>query len=189
MKPDLGVVHGRFQVLHNDHMKYILAAQALCRHLVIGITNPDDRLTRQESVDPHRSAPDANPLTYWERYWMIRQAMHEAGIPYADFSVAPLPINVPQLIPVYTPPKAVFYLTVYDDWGREKHKRFQSLGLKTHVLWEKSPTEKGISGTMVRRLIAENKSIDHLTPSAVARLVRQWNLSDRLPGSGPNRST
>jgi len=39
-----GVVHGRFQVLHNDHVKYLLAGKARCRHLVVGITNPDSPL-------------------------------------------------------------------------------------------------------------------------------------------------
>jgi nicotinamide-nucleotide adenylyltransferase len=38
---ELGVIHGRFQVLHNDHLRYILAGKELCRHLVVGITNPD----------------------------------------------------------------------------------------------------------------------------------------------------
>lgn len=184
MKPELGVVHGRFQILHNDHLKYILAAREQCRHLVIGITNPDPGLTRLEPVDPNRSAPEANPLTYWERYWMIRQTMQEAGVSSEDYSVIPLPINIPELILDYAPPDAVYYLTIYDEWGREKLKRFQALGLKTHVLWEKPSTEKGITGTTIRRLIADNKPIDHLTPPAVARLVREWNLAGRLRSTG-----
>ena len=187
MKPEFGVVHGRFQILHNDHMKYILAGREQCRHLVIGITNPDAGLTRQEPVDPHRSASEANPLTYWERHWMIRQTMQEAGIPLDEYSIIPLPINIPELLLDYVPSDAVYYLTIYDDWGREKLSRFQALGLKTHVLWEKSKNQKGVTGTTVRNLIAENKSIDHLTPPAVARLIRQWNLAERLCGPGSNR--
>jgi hypothetical protein len=188
MKPDLGVVHGRFQILHNDHMRYILAARDQCRHLVIGITNPDAGLTRHEPVDPGRSDPEANPLTFWERYWMIRVTLQETGVQLDAYSIVPLPINVPEKILDYAPPEATYYLTIYDDWGREKLKRLKALGLKTHVLWEKSPDEKGINGTTVRNLIMENKSIDQLTPPAVARLVSEWNLADRLLRSGPNQS-
>ncbi|MHA2009472.1 MAG: nicotinate-nucleotide adenylyltransferase, partial [Promethearchaeota archaeon] len=42
---DLGVIHGRFQVLHNDHIKYLMAGKKLCKYLVVGITNPDPSLT------------------------------------------------------------------------------------------------------------------------------------------------
>jgi len=52
---DTGAIHGRFQVLHNDHMKYLLAGKERCVHLVIGITNPDPILTRADPADPERS--------------------------------------------------------------------------------------------------------------------------------------
>jgi len=44
-KAETGVIHGRFQVLHNDHLKYLMEGMALCDHLVVGITNPDPILT------------------------------------------------------------------------------------------------------------------------------------------------
>ena len=34
---DQGVVHGRFQVLHNDHVRYILMAQKLASQLGLGV--------------------------------------------------------------------------------------------------------------------------------------------------------
>ena len=49
---EVGVIvseHGRFQVLHNDHFKYLMAGKAQCRHLVVGITNPDPTLTRRDA--------------------------------------------------------------------------------------------------------------------------------------------
>ena len=69
---ETGVIHGRFQVLHNDHLKYLMAGKSKCQHLVVGITNPDPTLTGPESADPHRDSPFANPLTYVERYTMVR---------------------------------------------------------------------------------------------------------------------
>ena len=77
---DLGVIHGRFQILHNDHLTYLLAGKQRCHHLVIGITNPDPVHTSEESADPDRGRPDANPLTYYERLVMIRAALVEAGV-------------------------------------------------------------------------------------------------------------
>ena len=43
-----GVINGRLQVLHNDHLKYLLAGKKRCDHLVVGITNPDPTLTRKD---------------------------------------------------------------------------------------------------------------------------------------------
>lgn len=72
---ETGVVNGRFQVLHLKHMEYILAAKMRCRKLYIGLTNPDGRMTGDSVNDQNRSTKAANPLTYFERYEMIKGAM------------------------------------------------------------------------------------------------------------------
>ena len=51
-----GVIHGRFQGLHNGHMEYLLTAKKRCDFLVIGITNflgnaVDSEISR---IDDHR---------------------------------------------------------------------------------------------------------------------------------------
>ena len=148
---ELGVIHGRFQVLHNDHLRYLLAGKNLCRHLIVGITNPDPHLTREDPADQHRHSPLANPLSYWERYHMVRQTLEAAGVEADTFSVVPFPINFPELYCYYVPLNAVFFLSIYDDWGRKKLAMFRSLGLETHILWEVPPKKKGISGSTVRR--------------------------------------
>ncbi|MBU2550669.1 MAG: nicotinate-nucleotide adenylyltransferase [Proteobacteria bacterium] len=176
----LGVVHGRFQVLHYDHLKYILAAKANCRHLVVGITNPDPSLTRPEDADPSRNAPRSNPLTYFERYTLVRHVLAEKGLSWRDFSVTPLPISHPDLYRHYVPLDAVFFLTIYDDWGRRKLERFQALGLKTRILWDKPISEKGITGTRVRTLMAGDGNWEDLVPPAAARLMKKWDIPGRL---------
>jgi nicotinamide-nucleotide adenylyltransferase len=119
---DMGVIHGRFQVLHNDHVRYLLAGKAQCRHLVIGISNPDPTLTREDSADPHRSLPEANPLNYFERYTVVQHAMVEAGMKVAtDFSIVPFPINLPELCGHYVPLDGTFFLTIYDHNGEGKN--------------------------------------------------------------------
>lgn len=184
---DVGVIHGRFQVLHNDHLRYLLAGKALCRHLVVGITNPDPTLTRERSADPHRSRPEANPLTYYERQALVRAALGDAGVPAAAFTVVPLPIHFPELYGHYVPLDAVFILSIYDDWGREKLRQFQELGLTTHVLWDEPPEAKGISGSEVRRRMARGEPWELLVPPSVAAILNQGNISDRLRGlcAGP----
>ncbi len=180
MKAETGVIHGRFQVLHNDHLKYLLAGKELCEHLVVGITNPDPMLSREEETDHHRSSPQANPLTYYERYTLIRAALEEAGIKPNEYSIVPLPVNMPERYQYYVPMDALFFLTIYDDWGRQKLTYFQSLGLKTHVLWEVALDKKGISAIDVRNLMISGKPWEHLVPKSVSALLKRWDILDKL---------
>lgn len=145
MPHPIGIIHGRFQVLHNDHLKYLLAGKALCDHLVVGITNPDPTLTTLEPSNPERSQPENNPLTYYERCRMVHAALTESGVAKESFTVVPMPITHPELLRNYIPCDGVCYLTIYDEWGREKEARLAALGLKTHVMWNKPAQEKALA--------------------------------------------
>ena len=177
---ELGFIHGRFQILHNDHLKYLLAGKALCKHLIIGITNPDPCLTREDQADPNRSRSESNPLTYYERQFLIREALLAAGVSYQDFTIVPFPVNLPELYFCYVPRDAVFFVSIYDDWGRKKRDTFIRLGLKTHVLWEVSPDQKGISGSDIRTAMVKNEPWEHLVPPSVARIIKRWDILSRL---------
>ncbi|MFX1477704.1 MAG: nicotinate-nucleotide adenylyltransferase [Promethearchaeota archaeon] len=179
-KYDIGVIHGRFQVLHNDHIKYLMAGKNLCKYLVVGITNPDPSLTRDSDANPHRSTPIANPLTYYERYLMTEAALIEQGLNHSEFSIVPLPINVPELIRYYVPLDAIFFLTIYDDWGRQKMQYFKYLGLKIHVLWEVPLEKKGISSSDIRKSMIQGGKWEHLVPLSVAKLMKKWQIAQRL---------
>ncbi len=179
---ETGVVHGRFQVFHLDHLKYILAAKERCRHLVIGITNPDPTLTKTDSADPARSLPEANPLTYFERFGIVRQVMLEQGLSPAQFSIVPFPINFPELYRFYLPLESVFYLTIYDDWGKRKQKMFKSLGLNVEVLWTRPVEQKGISAGEVRKRMAQGVEWEHLVPLAAASVMKKMGIPARIAG-------
>ncbi|SHF19778.1 nicotinamide-nucleotide adenylyltransferase [Desulfacinum infernum DSM 9756] len=176
----VGVIHGRFQILHHDHLRYLLAGKERCDHLVVGITNPEPALTLPDPADPSRSDPSANPLTYYERLIMVREALCGAGVPLESFSIVPFPVNMPDRYRYYVPLDAVFFLTIYDEWGRKKRSLFESLGLKIHVLWEKPREQKGISAADVRRRLARGESWTHLVPDSTARLVEKWKIAQRL---------
>jgi nicotinamide-nucleotide adenylyltransferase len=177
---EVGVVHGRFQVLHNDHLKYVLAGKARCRHLVVGITNPDPMLTQEDAAAPHRSAPLMNPLTFFERYIMTRAVLLDEGVACKNYSVVPLPINFPHLYRYYVPLDAVFYITIYDEWGKRKLAQFESLGLKTEVLWTRPPESKGLSGSDIRKCMALGEKWEHWVPPATAALMKEWRIPERL---------
>ncbi len=181
-KHPLGVIHGRFQILHLDHLKYILSGKERCEHLVVGITNPDPSLTKKDAADEKRSDPANNPLTYFERYRLVRAALLEAGVGHEEFSVVPLPVNAPELYKYYVPMDAVFFLSIYDDWGRRKLALFQSLGLRTEILREVSPEEKGLSSTDARRAMAEGRPWEQYVSASVAGLLKAWDIPGRIRG-------
>jgi len=177
---NIGVVHGRFQILHNDHLKYLLAGKSRCRHLLVGITNPDPTLTKEECANLQRSNPLSNPLSYFERYTMVKDVLVEAGLDHTDFSIVPFPVSYPELYKYYVPLNATFYLTIYDSWGRRKLDLFRSAGLKTEILWEKPLEEKGLSASQIRNLIAKGGVWEHLVPRATAVVIKKWNLAQRF---------
>ncbi len=177
---DIGVIHGRFQVLHNDHLKYLLSGKALCRHLVVGITNPEPDLVRDEAVDPGRSQPSANPLTYYERYGLVRTALSAEGLAPEEFTIVPLPINLPERYQYYVPMEAVFFLSIYDQWGERKLRYFQSLGLKTHILRKVTLDQKGLSASDVRNRMCAGQPWQHLVPPVTLPLLAAMEIVPRL---------
>jgi nicotinamide-nucleotide adenylyltransferase len=179
---EIGVIHGRFQILHNDHLRYLLAGRDRCRRLVIGITNPDPGLTGEDAADPERSRPENNPLTYFERMLLVRAAMIESGVPEGDFLIVPFPVTMPGLYRFYVPLDAVFFLTIYDEWGRKKLALFRSMGLSCQVMWERPLEQKGISGREVRERMIRGEDWADQVPPAVARLLKEWDIESRLRG-------
>ena len=177
---ETGVIHGRFQVVHNDHLKYLLAGKKVCNHLVVGITNPDPMLTRNDDSDPRRSRPESNPLTYFERMIMIRDVFFETGVKDASFSIVPFPINFPELYDYYVPMDATFFLTIYDAWGRKKLNQFKGRGLKTHILWDRKPQDKGISAGDVRECMRKGYPWEHMVPLATKKLMEKWGIPERV---------
>ncbi|NDY41627.1 nicotinate-nucleotide adenylyltransferase [Dissulfurirhabdus thermomarina] len=177
-----GVIHGRFQVFHNDHLAYLLAGRDRCDHLVVGITNPDPWSTRRDPADPARSDPAANPLTYYERHRILQAVLLDEGLDPAAFSIVPFPVNFPERWAAYVPLDAVFFLTIYDAWGERKLRLFQDRGLRAEVLWRRPPARKGLSASRVRALIREGGDWEPLVPPAAARVMKALGIPERLRG-------
>lgn len=176
----VGVIHGRFQMLHVGHMEYLLAGKARCEYLLIGITNPDVSVTKYTQANPHRSSAQANPLTYFERFQMITGAMLEAGVARDEFDIVPFPINYPERLFSYVPRDAKYYMTLYDAWSREKLETLKGLGCDVEVMWTRSNAEKVTSGTEVRSRIIAGQSWERLVPRSVYQYITSHQIDLRL---------
>ena len=174
----LAVIHGRFQPLHCGHLEYLLAGKALADVLVVGITNPDPWLLGQEEAAPERGQVSANPCSFWERLLMVEGSLLEAGLSRDQFRVVPFPHSYPERLRFYAPPEALYLLTIYDEWGEVKRRRFEGLGLHTHVMWRR--TDKVTSGTEVRELMAEDGDWRAWMPPAAARVIEAYAIDERV---------
>lgn len=180
MNTTIGVVHGRFQVLHLKQIEYILAAKMRCGKLYIGITNPDHAYTRESVNDMERSKKINNPMTYLERFEMIEVALLEFGVPREEFDIIPFPMNRPDILLEYAPADAKYFMTIFDSWGEEKYETLTQLGLDVEVLWRRPLEEKGITGEEVRRKIGFYKKWDHLVPRAVYDYLVENRIDKRI---------
>jgi nicotinamide-nucleotide adenylyltransferase len=171
MSVPYGMVHGRFQPFHAGHLEYALSAFQRCDHLIVGITNPDPSLIVPEPSDPERHLPAANPFTFFERQWMVRAALAEAGCDAQRVSVVPFPIHHPECWRFYCPPGVTQFVRLFSAWGREKVERFQAMGWPVVVLDE--GVTKQVSGTEVRRRLQMGQGWEELVPAAVARILKE----------------
>lgn len=178
MSRPVGVAHGRFQPLHLGHLEYLLAAQTACDLLLVGITNPDPWQIAFEPTDPARGKALANPCTYYERHVMVEESLVECGVDRSRFRVVPFPHSFPERLRHYVPEGALMLMTLYDAWGESKLERFERVGLRVRVLWRRD--EKWTTGTAIREAISAGRPWEHLVPPAVARVIREHGVDERV---------
>ncbi|MBQ4048882.1 MAG: adenylyltransferase/cytidyltransferase family protein [Clostridia bacterium] len=175
---ELGFIHGRFQLFHNDHLQYALLAKEQCKKLIVGITSPENVALIREEIDPHRSEAASNPFTYYERYNMVKLALLEAGMKREDFEIVPYPIERPEILYNYVPLSATSFFTIYDDWGYEKLHRLGKLGYGTHVLFDKR--EKAMCSTEIRQKIVNGDEWKNMVPNAVYEYIVENGLTEKV---------
>lgn len=167
-------IHGRFQILHNDHFAYFQRAAERYGRLYIGLTG----LNRDLDGTVGRQAAVQNPLSYWERCEMWRAALAEM-IDGFDHVIGPFPVERPELLPDYVPRSCVCATTVRDQWNAEKISRLNAAGYEVDVLY--TNYDKRISGTGVRDMIASGSSEwVELVPPGVAEYLTGIGIEARL---------
>lgn len=175
---ELGFIHGRFQLFHNDHLRYALLAKQQCEKLIVGITSPENASLIREEVDPHRSEAASNPFTYYERFNMVKLALLGAGLKREDFEIVPYPIERPEILYNYVPLGATSFFTIYDDWGYEKLNRLKNLGYGTVVLFD--TRQKAMCSTEIRQKMVNGDNWKQMVPEAVYHYVVENNLVDKV---------
>lgn len=175
---ELGFIHGRFQLFHNDHLKYALLAKEQCKKLIVGITSPENATLIREEIDPHRSEAASNPFTFYERFNMVKLALLEAGVKREDFEIVPYPIERPEILYNYVPLSATSFFTIYDKWGYEKLHRLGELGYGTVVLFDNR--EKAMCSTEIRQKILDDVDWQDMVPPAVYKYIVENGLTEKV---------
>ena len=192
----IGVIHGRFQGLHNGHMEYLEAALSRCDFLYIGITNFDITEEKEvNEVDTSRFLLSHNPFTFYERCEMIKLALLEKGYSLDRFGFIPFPIDSFKKVETeeeiqafrrrmfnFAPSNAIYFVTIYDDWGKDKYNKLIKLVGESQVdlMWVRPLEQKPISGTLIREYIIQDKDWKDLVPHAVYQYIIDNHLDERI---------
>ncbi len=178
---DVGCVHGRFQPPHKGHLEYVLAAKARCTFLWIGISRPMPGAGSMCEHAPHRTEAMANPLSYDERIELITAMLKAHGVPATEFACMPFPIDQPKELVRLVPRELTCFVTIYDQWNREKVRLLRDLGYRVEILYERSIDQKIYSGTEIRAsLLAADADWRRLVPEEVARILIDMGVPRRL---------
>jgi nicotinamide mononucleotide adenylyltransferase len=170
-------IHGRFQILHNDHFRYYQCAAAKYGRLYIGLTGQHAHLEGPAK----RSEPAENPLAYWERVEMWRVALAASGDNRAH-TIGPFPIEQPEALCDFVPLSCVCATTVREPWNLDKAQVLRRQGYEVDILL--TEYDKALSGTDLRRLVAAGSpDWPELVPDGVADFLRSVGIEERLRGA------
>ena len=100
-----GMIHGRFQPFHLEHLGYFRLGWERSERVIVGITNPDPSTIVQDQLNEHRDMCSSNPFTFTERLIMIQETLWEEGYLLDRIFIVPLPIHHPDRWPHYVPPR------------------------------------------------------------------------------------
>jgi cytidyltransferase-like protein len=179
VKPEYGMIHGRFQPFHNGHLEYMRATRPLCQTLVVGITNPDPTTILEDPASRHRHLPEANPYTFFERLLMVREVIVAEGIPPTGAIIIPFPVNSPERWPSYLPHDVVHYVRVFSEWEQSKVDRLREHGYRVEILHP--GIEKAVEASEVRRRMTAGEDWRSLVPPPVVHVIERLKGIARAP--------
>jgi HAD superfamily hydrolase (TIGR01549 family) len=142
-----GVLFGRFQPFHNEHLRFVRHALERTELLTIGITQPMVALAPED--DKQRSSISSNPLPYWLRKRLIERVIEGEGIASNRIEITPVFLR-PEALSVLFEPGTRVLVTDVEAWSSEKIKLIESASLEIVKL---DVGEKTISGEMIRSAI------------------------------------
>ena len=166
IKISQGIVHGRFQPLHNGHIQYILKALESTEHLTIGICTP--KICTQEEADEtgYPCTAELNPFTHDDRVHMISRTLESEGVEKERYSIIPFPSdykNIQSIVRSGT----VFFISHSGNLDSRKKEFLENLGYKTEIVLSVEGTRVE-SGQKIRALIVnKDDSWKELVPEPV----------------------
>lgn len=162
-----GCVTGRFQPVHEDHLRLIRIALAECARVVVGITSPDPAKLRPEPTSAHRHRLDANPFTYLERLALIVTALGDDR----RVIVAPFDLGEPDTWVHQAPLDTVQYVALNGPWEAEKAQRLRTFGYAVREVEPAGPEPR--RATDIREAMRAGEPWDHLVPEATVPLLHR----------------
>ena len=171
-----GMILGRFQPFHLEHLRYFHLAWEQSEQVIVGITNPDPSTIVEDELNDHRHLPEENPLTFIERLMMIQETLRDEGCPMERIFIVPLPMHHPDRWQYYIPQGTAIFIVVYSPWERQKAEQLRKAGFEVVIV---DKWKKGISGQQVRSLLRSNGNWERLVPPAVARFILGKQERDR----------
>ena len=182
MTAPLACVTGRFQPVHDDHLRLFARALADCARLVVAVTNPDPGTLHAEPASGHRHRADANPFTYFERVELLTAALGGLAPGTAErVRIVPFDLARPEHWPGYVPVCAVQYVGVYGDWEREKVRRLAAAGYRVVAV----PGDAGLrrTSTAVRAALRSGSGWEPLVPATTVAPLRELLQARRAAGT------
>ena len=185
MTKKIAVVHGRFQPMHNGHLeRYVMKAVELskCSSLYVGITNSDEAHIKPSISNPDRSKPQNNPLNFIERFEMIKLTLLDRGLKREQFEIIPFPINRLDLLHSYQIENANYYLTIFDQWGKDKLSYLVEMFGKdnVHSIPVTVSEQDRIKAVDIRNNMKNGTEWEHLVPRSVSKYLKSKNLVDKI---------
>ena len=165
-----GIIHGRFQPLHNGHLKYILAGLERAEHIIIGICTPEICTPDFAKQTGYPCTVEQNPFSYDERIEMIAASLRDAAIPSESFSFIPFPSdykNIQSLVSNDT----VFFIGHTGELDSKKKEFLEGLGYHTEIILL-SDDSREESGAKIRESLDQGDDTwKNMVPPAVQKFL------------------
>lgn len=178
----LGMVHGRFQPFHHEHLEYVLYGITHSEKCIIGITQPYINNISECSIAPHRGKKEGNPYSFDERKDMIHLSLQALGVERARYEIVAFDIDnaearIPELISSLGN-KPVQFVKIFSEWELHKKEVFERHALEVRVVREEANlySPKNVTGTLVRELICSKRNWrDFVPPGTQAVILKRPN--------------
>ena len=175
---ELGMVHGRFQPFHHEHLEYILYGITHSKKCLIGITQPNNQKISDCNLAPHRGKPEGNPFSFEMRRDMISLSLDELGVPRDRYEIIPFDIdNHSASINNITSnfgTSVIQFLKLFSEWELHKKSLFEQSKFEVQTIRDRSNqfSPKNVTGTLVRELINSNRNWEDFVPIGTKAVIQ-----------------